>query len=500
MLSGSRIVWYRSGKMLQFGGGERVLLEGLRCLGELGADVRLLLNEPVHSATGAFFSAHHSKVSALDGFSFDDDVAAQRTRREGAARDDAVRDDDAAAQRTLRDGATAPRFVPRVRMLRRTLAALRPDVIIAESPVECRYLWLYSLGGRIALPPVVTFMHASPFQFADDATKYALAFRRHFADIHAADPVYRETIPAQQLPMTTAQRARLEAECVALRAGVRMSRLAFVLSDKNRREVERLYGIDRVSVHCPGGFRRAALDAAPIATPMPAALPDAFAGLRGPVLLSVCRLIAKKRVDVLLRALAALVRRNARSTATLVVVGEGPQRPGLEQLAAALGIGERVRFAGFVPEAELSACYGAADVFVSADNADYDLSVMTMLPHGGRIVVSTQYEIPSGLSSLRRFFTQCAPNAEAFATAIERALQTPVVPLNDGDRHELEGLCWESYFFGIAGAIGRAIGRWESALHAPALPHAPDAAAAAAPSTVPAAAGGPVRRDTRAAA
>ena len=47
-----------------------------------------------------------------------------------------------------------------------------------------------------------------------------------------------------------------------------------------------------------------------------------------------------------------------------IVVGEGPQRQRLEQLAAQLGIAERVEFTGPLPQAELARRYAEADVFV----------------------------------------------------------------------------------------------------------------------------------------
>lgn len=49
-----------------------------------------------------------------------------------------------------------------------------------------------------------------------------------------------------------------------------------------------------------------------------------------------------------------------------VVVGDGPQRRRLEQLAARLGIAERVDFTGPLPQAELAKRYAEADVFVLA--------------------------------------------------------------------------------------------------------------------------------------
>jgi glycosyltransferase involved in cell wall biosynthesis len=69
----------------------------------------------------------------------------------------------------------------------------------------------------------------------------------------------------------------------------------------------------------------------------------------------------RKRVDLLLRAWARI--EAALPAPRLLIVGEGPERPALEALAARLGLG-RVRFAGYVPEDELARFYAAADLLV----------------------------------------------------------------------------------------------------------------------------------------
>lgn len=436
-----KIAWYRTGQVTQFGGGERVLLEGLRVFRDAGVDVRLLLHEPLSPAAEAWFAAARPQVEVVPGF--------------------ALRDVREQGHRLARLPAL---FLGRVRSLRRTLARIAPDLIVAESPVEARFLWLYTLGGRLPLPPVVTFIHGSPFQFADDATKYGRAFRSHFADIREADAVYRAAIPPAPPPLSPAEQLRLEFECVALRAGVRMSRNIFVLSEKNRREVERLYGVQSAVVVSPGGFGRDAirgLDAdssrnviRSMAGSTRANAPDAD---RGPVLLSLCRLIAKKRVDLLLGAFRAFLDRNPESRATFFIGGNGPERSTLAALSTTLGLDGRVRFTGFIPERALAAWYRAADVFLSADNADYDLSVMTALAAGRKVVVSTQYDIPAGLVSLRRFFFVAPPTAEGYARTIAQALAIRVAPPGPVDSAELDALTWERYFTAILDHGRRAI-------------------------------------------
>lgn len=430
-----KIAWYRTGEMRQLGGGERVMREGLRVLREAGADVRVLLHEPLSETAEAWFATSSPHFEVVPGFALSD----VQQRRDGPSH-------------------PAGRFFERLRSLRRTLARFAPDLIIAESPVEARFLWVYALGGRLPMPPVVTFIHGSPFQFDDDVTKYGRVFRRHFDHIRDADPVYRATIPDTPPPMPAAARLRLEAECVAQRAGVRMSRAVFVLSEKNRREVERLYGVGSAVVASPGGFGRSALRGFDTGAPE-----RATNRIRGPFLLSVCRLLAKKRVDLLLAAFRAFVDRNPGSRLSFVIGGDGPERANLVALTATLGLEARVRFMGFIPEPALAAWYRSCDAFLSADNADYDLSVMAALPAGRKIVVSTQYDIPQALDAARRFFFIAEPTADGYARAIERALANSVAPPGPADASELDALTWERYFATILDHGWRAIA---SASHA----------------------------------
>jgi len=69
-----------------------------------------------------------------------------------------------------------------------------------------------------------------------------------------------------------------------------------------------------------------------------------------PTLLYLGRLKRYKRVDLLLKAVARL--RDQGVQVRLLVGGKGDHRPALERAAARLGGADRIRFLGFVPEAE----------------------------------------------------------------------------------------------------------------------------------------------------
>lgn len=78
-----------------------------------------------------------------------------------------------------------------------------------------------------------------------------------------------------------------------------------------------------------------------------------------PCIVTCGRLEPYKGHHVLLRAAARLGR-----PVRVVLIGEGPQREKLGQLAAELGIADRVEFTGPLPQARLAEIYAGADLFV----------------------------------------------------------------------------------------------------------------------------------------
>jgi glycosyltransferase involved in cell wall biosynthesis len=74
----------------------------------------------------------------------------------------------------------------------------------------------------------------------------------------------------------------------------------------------------------------------------------------------------------------------------LVVVGSGPERKALDDLAQRLGVAERVQFVGTVPQSELYLYYSAADVLVLASSREGWANVLLEAMACGTPVVATR--------------------------------------------------------------------------------------------------------------
>ena len=89
--------------------------------------------------------------------------------------------------------------------------------------------------------------------------------------------------------------------------------------------------------------------------------PDAHESNGAVRMVTVAHLVARKRHEVVLRALARL---DPARRPEYLVIGDGPCRPGLEQLAAELGVADHVRFLGQLENREAVARAAGCDLFV----------------------------------------------------------------------------------------------------------------------------------------
>ena len=136
-----------------------------------------------------------------------------------------------------------------------------------------------------------------------------------------------------------------------------------------------------------------------------------------PIVLAAGRLVYYKGIDYLLRAMREV-------DATLVIAGDGPDYPKLEQLAWEMGIRSRIVFAGKVDD--LRPYYHAADVFVLPSIARSESFGIVQLEAMACRTPVVNTRIPTGVPSVSidgiTGFTVPPADSEALASALRRML------------------------------------------------------------------------------
>ena len=137
----------------------------------------------------------------------------------------------------------------------------------------------------------------------------------------------------------------------------------------------------------------------------------------------VGRLHRKKSLPVLLRAFAQLVEQGKNADLGLLLIGDGPERQALGQLAGELGIESRVHFAGFVADARR--WLRALDLLVVSSGAEeaFGLTVLEGIAAGVPVVTS-DVGGPASLfaGALPRFRSG---DAASLAETLRQALAVP---------------------------------------------------------------------------
>ena len=158
-------------------------------------------------------------------------------------------------------------------------------------------------------------------------------------------------------------------------------------------------------------------------------------GVEGFTLVSVGSLIPRKGHDLTIRALLDA------PDCKLMIAGHGPLRGELERLAAELGLGERVRFLGETPHAELARLYSAADVSVLASSREGWANVLLESMACGTPVLATDVN-GTGEVVQSRDAGRLLPERTAGALAATLAELRGAMPERSATRRYAEQFGW----------------------------------------------------------
>lgn len=388
-----KVLWFVS-SLEQKGGGERFVLEGINALRALGHEANIVCD----------------RLDAAASFDGRYDLSSIRC-----------------VNRTLNHNAG---YFPRVfSKLRGTLDLLgvirqcRPDLVLCQSEFDAIKLYLLS---RLLRFRYRVFVFGQMYQFRTDITRYSSVFRRHLETIISSRPGYRETVimPPPRLPMAVWLINELVSRLKyrALRAADRV----FAVSRQGQWEVSLVYGRD--AIVCRAAFDEGYIDQQTISNPRPVTQP-----MR---LLSVSRLVDKKRIDLMIAAFSA-----SRINAQLIIIGTGPEEARLKALADQSAKRNDIHFLGAVSDPLLQEELDRADCLISLDIGDYDISVIEAMGKGLRVLVASDFD----MSDFRGEFggiVSVEPNVAALAAAIEGIPEMPAP--NRGNLTVLRSHTWQS--------------------------------------------------------
>lgn len=165
------------------------------------------------------------------------------------------------------------------------------------------------------------------------------------------------------------------------------------------------------------------------AAPPPGAGREPLAG-SGPLrLLFVGRLVERKGVEVLIRALPRILEER---DVVLTVVGEGERETDLRAAARGADVEDRVEFTGFVPREELSRRYASCDIFVlpavvdrKGDTEGLGVVLLEALRHERPVVASRAGGIPDVVEDGRTGWLVPPGDAAALADRILQLVRRP---------------------------------------------------------------------------
>lgn len=200
-----------------------------------------------------------------------------------------------------------------------------------------------------------------------------------------------------------------------MEAGTKAARLLAVSETLRSAMIARGLPAERIAVH------RTGLDRSRFRL-VDRAAARASLKVDGLLLLNVGNLLQRKRQRLAMEALAQL------PDATLILVGGGPDRSGLERHARSLGLESRVRFMGALPQPLLPFLYAAADATVHTAELEGLSNVWVESLACGTPVVTTDSGAARELFDRPEAGRVVASDAVAVAAGVRELLGRPPAP------------------------------------------------------------------------
>lgn len=325
--------------------------------------------------------------------------------------------------------------IPNIFKLAKQLRKISPQIIIADGASNASTLYFATLFSNLKY---AIHIYETEFWFGnpDDTVKYASVYKNVFNEIRNSVVGHKEFISTNPPPRGLIKKTANELVARIKNRAMAKASLVFTLSNQMAWEVKKMYG--KEAIVAKGAFPRELLSYKASKN-----IKENLGIGNKKMIFSICRLIKKKRIDLLIKSFSEIKNDNT----VLVIGGSGPEEANLKLLANQLRVSDKTIFMGRIDEKDMYDYFSSCDVFAYPDHADFGITPYEALAFGKNVVWTTEMEIDDYLKNNKRIFP-ANPNQHDFAQALELALLTKI-----DDNFDMSPYCWDVYFSKIYSAI-----------------------------------------------
>lgn len=393
-----KILWV-VGSLEQIGGGERLLLEGVKYYDSIGVQTKIVTWR--YNERELFGKGYQLKdVDVLEN-----NKKVQRSN-------------------ILKFG--FDRFKSIIKLLR-IARKFNPDLLLCQSEYDAIIVGIIAL---ILNKKFTILIFGQTYQFPNDNIKYSRLFRKHLTEIVNSCQGYKDSIPLTS-PKLSFSNALTNNVLAYLRYFfIRKAFETFTLSKQVQWEVEKIYKIMPEVLRA--GFSRKE-----ISVRNHREVSDVTASETIKFLM-VNRLVKKKRVDLVINAFKQL-----NIDYRLTIIGGGEEFDLLNQIIINNNLQHKINLTGRISDEKLKTFLSNSNVFMSLDVGDFDITVVEAMSYGLEIIVSSDFVIDDEFKTYRAI-TSVNPSINDLKNQIIYTINNygKVLP----DIEKLDVLTWEYYF------------------------------------------------------
>jgi glycosyltransferase involved in cell wall biosynthesis len=394
-----KIVWVLN-RLITVGGGEKLLLEGVEYYRSIGFDVYIITWE---FSEKALFEGKYENKNIIN-------------------LNESIKPRENIFQRAITRLGSIISF-------RRKLKELNPELIIVQGEYDVATTYIATLFTKLKYSFLI---FGQIFQYPHDMGKYSLIFRKNLKIIIESQQGFKETIPLTPPKVGLMNYFSNEIISVIRYFAVRKAITRFTFSKSVQWETFLLFNVG--TVRNQGAFKENIFEEKYDKEVVKHQL---NIPLNNKILVSFSRLDKKKRIDIIIESLLYLP-----NDYFLVIVGTGECREELNELVIKHNLQNQVLFLGYIEEAVANSIKASADIFISVDIGDFDISPLEAMALGIKSIVSTEFDLDKNLSN----FTNLKQSLASSPELAKVILEFEGLKKDTNYKEILKEYTWENYF------------------------------------------------------